>query len=1684
MVINAGEIQGSVTLNIKDLRTKLLQAEQDVKSFGSTAESEMKSYESAVRTMLSKSGKELNSYIKDVERVRKIYAELSKDTKDTDLQKVYKDLAKAAGDAIAKDKQYQTSVEARRQTAKKASEEEKAALALQSSLRASYETDRKTADKVTEETAKKQAEFGKQAMQERLKELREYEAERKTGDLFQEEITKKQAEFDKQAHQENIAMLKEQERIRESSFTGQLKQAAKNITAYGVVLKLMKAIKAIAADIIKRASAFEQQMANIKAVTESSTAQMSLLEAAAKNIGLTTKFSASEAASALYELAKAGASATESVQMLDGVMAMSQATGENITRTAEVIISVVKQFGLVASDSTKVANTLTAGIVKSLAEMDDYKVALQQIGPIASAAGRSLEEVVGIVDIMLDKGVAASRSGRAMRNMLIELSNSSSVTAKRLNALGISFDKVDVTSNSLIDVFKNLKASGISIGQVGAAFGKTISSQITAVLSSTNAQLEQAVEEVTNTTMALSAAEIQVDTLEGSVGKLKATWDVFATNLGTSAIPIARWFIDAARDATSFLNSMVELSQGNKTASDRLLRLNNELEKSGQNFTVNSYKFKQAEIDTNKLTEAQKKLLIQQNLLARREALDNLEKQRKEYEKQLKALDDLEAKIKAIPMVEELTDLLAQMREVVGFGSGKLSPDQTEKFEALREQFLSLYNIAAMDSGFKNLNANLKRELAQMVSTLVSSTGAGRNWIQKTLPDKKDLEDYVYALHVLNVGETGNGGLVGEFETMDATTTQAMIKLKKSIQTGLFTLQDVEDISPGIAEAVSKVTEGMVKASDALGEGADTTEASDAAQSYIEKLKEIGKTELELIDIQRKRALAEVNAFESSAYDIRRAENAINKYYDALVKNANPAIKALEDIKKSVSEAYDELFELKLDTATVRMLALNKALIGVDKASQDAKDITNRFKELWSILDETASIKATEDITELTQEYIEKLEDLNATETEAIELDRKRELAALDATYTLTTATKEETEAYNAARDAINAYFDAMQTSSGVSVYSEIIEEIDSASDAYWQASLSSEEYRQRQLAVAQSLATTQEEVQGLKDRYEELWRLLDETTAIKTHEKLVEQLESYRQKLEDIDVSEVQSVERQRAQAKEALNLDTLYESLAGKYGLMNEGIAKGLGNIDLNNRKIIDNLDGTKSTLASITVGFDDYIAVIPTAVNGALVSADEAIEHYLTSGEHLGLFDVIQKQGETWEDAVIRTQEEANEYARILHQFEEDKLEYTTEDIDIVDRYFDAQIEGIRKKYLEELKSQVKTTNRDALVTAALEFDADALQDNMSTSLTLINKYHDIQYKLAKITNEKATDDLKDSYQDRIDSLVESYAKGLIETEDYEEQKAQLEEEFTAEHAALLAKQELDSKTLNKNRKKDQEEYFEYVRDQILSLAETYVDVYQEITDAVVASIEAQITALEEKHDKEMELLEEKRNAELLVAGIAEDEERESLEKTLLAAKKAGDEEAIIEARKALLKYDINKKYDDMILEAEEELAKQTAELQYKSDLQTYYSNIVSAISAQALAVAQVWASPGLFWVKIAQSVAAAATVGAQIAALRANKPTPPAYATGGIVKGTNAGTEILAGENNRTEAILNPDQMANILMAIGSGQLSPAQSQVQNMEIYLQLDGKTVASSSAQYYNNGIILISERGIRKAR
>jgi TP901 family phage tail tape measure protein len=269
--------------------------------------------------------------------------------------------------------------------------------------------------------------------------------------------------------------------------------------------------------VIETFARTEQSLANVKAVTGASSEEFARLTQAANDAGAATRFSASQAADALYALASAGFTAEQSIAALQATLLLAGATQSDLAFSAETLTAVISQYSLEASDATRVSNVLVASIGASQATIEKLSRAFRQAGPVAAALGISLEETTGALSLLFNAGFQGEQAGTALRNILGSLAAENDPVIKSLQALGVAFESVNPATNSLAEIIGNLGEAGLSTGQIIGAFGREVGPQIVTLIKQGRGALEQYTKAVTGTNAAAEQYAAQNDTLAGSL---------------------------------------------------------------------------------------------------------------------------------------------------------------------------------------------------------------------------------------------------------------------------------------------------------------------------------------------------------------------------------------------------------------------------------------------------------------------------------------------------------------------------------------------------------------------------------------------------------------------------------------------------------------------------------------------------------------------------------------------------------------------------------------------------------------------------------------------------------------------------------------------------------------------------------------------------------------------------------------------------------------------------------------------------------------------------------------------------------------------------------------------------------------------------------------------------------------
>lgn len=214
---------------------------------------------------------------------------------------------------------------------------------------------------------------------------------------------------------------------------GQLDAIADQAAVAGVALVGM------AGAAVKLSMDYEKAMSAVGAATRASAQEMEQLRQATLQAGKDTQYSATKAAEATTELAKAGVATSDILGGgLDGALDLAAAGQLDVAEAAETAASAMVQFKLKGADIPHIADLLAAAAGKAQGTVHDMGMALNQAGLVAAQTGLSIEETTGGLAAFASAGLTGSDAGTSFKQMLLMLQAPSDVTRGLMEELGIS----------------------------------------------------------------------------------------------------------------------------------------------------------------------------------------------------------------------------------------------------------------------------------------------------------------------------------------------------------------------------------------------------------------------------------------------------------------------------------------------------------------------------------------------------------------------------------------------------------------------------------------------------------------------------------------------------------------------------------------------------------------------------------------------------------------------------------------------------------------------------------------------------------------------------------------------------------------------------------------------------------------------------------------------------------------------------------------------------------------------------------------------------------------------------------------------------------------------------------------------------------------------------------------------
>ena len=350
----------------------------------------------------------------------------------------------------------------------------------------------------------------------------------------------------------------------------QIERSGKAIA--GVGTNLTKTVTAPIAGIgvasVKLAADFEKGMSTVQSISGATGEELEKLSKTAKEMGLKTKYSASESTEAFKYMAMAGWEAGEMAEGIEGIMYLAGATGEDLAGTSDIVTDALTAFGMKANDTKDFVDVLAQTANKSNTSVSMLGESFKYVAPVAGALKFNVQDVSTALGLMANSGIKASSAGTALRSLFTRMAKPTKESQAAMDALGISLTDSKGNMKSLDTIMRETRKSfaGLTESQkaqyAAALAGKTGMSGLLAIVNSADSDFNELSTAIYNSD---GACKKMYDTannnLSGQLTILKSTIEGIGISFGERLLPYIKQGTEFIQRLADKFNSLTKAQQ-------------------------------------------------------------------------------------------------------------------------------------------------------------------------------------------------------------------------------------------------------------------------------------------------------------------------------------------------------------------------------------------------------------------------------------------------------------------------------------------------------------------------------------------------------------------------------------------------------------------------------------------------------------------------------------------------------------------------------------------------------------------------------------------------------------------------------------------------------------------------------------------------------------------------------------------------------------------------------------------------------------------------------------------------------------------------------------------------------------------------------------------------------------------
>lgn len=321
----------------------------------------------------------------------------------------------------------------------------------------------------------------------------------------------------------------------------------------GLIVAGVAGITGVCVSAGKAASDLDKNLDGLQSLTGLDDSSMKNMSKAAVDMSKDFKASAGDIVDSMKLIGSQAPVLLKDQEGLKAVTAAANTLAEagqiGVVDAAKAITTTMNQMNVSASEASGIINTLAAASQQGAADIAYLNTAFEKTGTQAKSAGMSYSDLAAAIETVAPKFSSADVAGSKLEALLLALS----VQAND------NFKPAVVGMSQALD---NLAAAELTDAQMKNMVGASQISMLKALIDGKE-QYKDFTQTLKGTNTAYEMMQQNNDNLEGTLTKLKSSWDALMISLGQSAliqgiISLFQIFMDAVRDCINYISELID----------------------------------------------------------------------------------------------------------------------------------------------------------------------------------------------------------------------------------------------------------------------------------------------------------------------------------------------------------------------------------------------------------------------------------------------------------------------------------------------------------------------------------------------------------------------------------------------------------------------------------------------------------------------------------------------------------------------------------------------------------------------------------------------------------------------------------------------------------------------------------------------------------------------------------------------------------------------------------------------------------------------------------------------------------------------------------------------------------------------------------------------------------------------